>query len=465
MRYVSYVRDMTDGGHESAAQQRNIERWMSANRGAGIGRKYTDSYGSADAFRRMLGDGADRRFDCVALDSLSSCGENVTQARYALLKVFFPSGIHFLCVQDGFSSEGKSEQEVDAYFGRKTSEARSSGLARGRLKRYGLPMTGRDVRYGYKLSADGRSLIPDEITAPVVREIYRLSAEGRNCAEIARQMNEEGHTVPLKYKMDAVGCVKEQEYSWKYRAVRQILLNPIYTGQGVRKVHGVDVPLDTEPLVSREAYEDAKSRLVPRDGAHKDRKKPAFTDNAFSGLIFDAGTGKRLSCTVIPETGQKVFIPWKGYGYLSKEDRVHNIPYGEVECQVLERLRAERCLAERVVGRMADCGTELEKALATLRERAVWIFNETERLVREGNAPVDDAFVGIMEEERRIRTAFSPQNPWVKTFCVLEAGEHLTSKFLKGTVAAVRVADLQDVEITPAQNEWKRMLPREWMEG
>ncbi len=131
MRDVSYVRDMTKNGHQAAEQQYQIGHWLSEHLGESQVENYWDSYGSTDDLQRLLEDGMNHRFDCVVLQSLSACGQNLKQARYTLQKVFFPCGLHFICVGDGFSSVGKTEEEVSAYFdGGKAKQ--TGGSRRGR---------------------------------------------------------------------------------------------------------------------------------------------------------------------------------------------------------------------------------------------------------------------------------------------------------------------------------------------
>lgn len=466
MRCVCYTRDTSREGHEAAIQLQNIEAWA-LEHDAKIEERYTDSYDSLYDFRRMIQDGVDRRYDKILLDSIYACGENLNQAEQVLLDTFFPFSVHFTCVDDGFDSTAQTKSELTAYFEEKRVQSNSKDLARCRQKRYELPMTGRDVRYGYKLSENGRYLVPDEVTAPVVKEIFMLFKTGKNCIEIAEQMNEEGHIVPLKYKLDAVNCVKDQEYSWKYRAVRQILTNPIYIGQGIKRVNGQDMVLDVEPLISMEDFDKAQDYFKEKKKNHVKRHGAASKDNAFSNRIFDSKTGKRLLFMEVPETKQKVFIAWKPLCYMTIADRAHNLPYYELENIVMERLRAEKALAEKVKTRMTDCDAEVERNLNVLRNKASHLFWGMETMVRNGQTEslTDEAFTQVMKEEHLIRMAFTPQNPWVEKFSGLELGEHLTAEQVKSTVAQIRVTDLKDVEITLQESEWKQMLPKEWMEG
>lgn len=297
MRYVSYVRDMTEDGNESEVQQANIDRWMIKNTGGLPVKVYVDDYGSTKGLQSLLDDGADRRFDCVVLDSLASCGENRSQTRYALLKVLSPAGIHFLCVKDGFCSEGKSEQEVDAYFkGKKPVSA--GGTKRGR--------------------------------------------------------------------------------------------------------------------------------------------KPATPEALLDKRMIDAESGEPLTALVLP--------------------------YDEVEGMVLERLREEKHLAQCVMGRLTDCSEELDLALDPIREKATRAYAETAILLRQNIFPEFDAFEGIMEEADEINKAFSPQNPWAKTYANLKIGERLTAELARKAVPEVLVSHDGSVSIRPAEEKWKQMLPKEWIE-
>lgn len=465
MRTVSYTRNTSREGHEAVAQQQNIENWAISH-GVKIAERYTDAYDSLSDFRRLIQNGVDRQFDRIILDSIYACGENLNQARQVLLATFFPFDIHFTCVEDEFDSADKTEQETVTYFEEKRVQSNCKDFSPCRQIQYELPMTGRDVRYGYKLSEDRCYLVPDEVTTPVVKEIFTLFEAGKNCIEIADQMNEEGHIVPLKYKLDAVNCVKEQEYSWKYRAVRQILRNPIYTGQGVKKVNGQEMALKVEPLVDRKVFEKAQDYFAEKKKHHEKKQGAASKGNAFSNRIFDVDTGKRLLYMEVPETKEKVFIEWKPYCYMSLENRAHNLPYYNVEDYVMKMLRREKALAERAKEMMKDCSVEIEGRLNVLREKANSLFWETEAVVRNHSEDslMEDGFIQIMEQEQRIRKAFTPKNPWVERFCSLDLGEHLTAEQVKSTVDKILVTGLKDLEVILLENEWKQMLPKEWME-
>ena len=93
------------------------------------------------------------------------------------------------------------------------------------------------VPYGYDVSPDGKSLILNPETAPVVRKIFEWRLSGMSKGEIARFFNELAIISPGRYRfLKSDGKkFKRQEYSkWIYQNITDILRNRVYMGDLVR---------------------------------------------------------------------------------------------------------------------------------------------------------------------------------------------------------------------------------------
>ena len=125
MRLVSYTRILPFHPDVTPApiveQNEHIAKYAK-RLGTRVLKQYSDRKNDpkADtAFMQLLEDGIHRRFDTVIVDSVFYAGRCLGQAREILLLTFFPAGIHFIVVEDEFSSFGKTKEEVAKYFWRK----------------------------------------------------------------------------------------------------------------------------------------------------------------------------------------------------------------------------------------------------------------------------------------------------------------------------------------------------------
>ncbi len=175
--------------------------------------------------------------------------------------------------------------------------------------------------YGYKkdVTQKGR-LIPDENTAPVVRRIYSMAADGNSSRKIAATLNEMGVVPPLKYRVlyrdefTERGAERASD-DWNSVTIKRILKNQVYLGTtilgrtrkaSIKSKKKVPVPREEwavtegthEPLVSRELYERAQLNL---GRASKDyRQYEHVRKSIFSGVAFCEKCGSALcSCGTV----------------------------------------------------------------------------------------------------------------------------------------------------------------------
>jgi site-specific DNA recombinase len=99
--------------------------------------------------------------------------------------------------------------------------------------------------YGYRLTAAGphpnpgraasgqraHRLVPDEVTAPVVREIFQGFVGGAGVRAIAQRLTDAGIPSPSAY--DPARNSHRDPRGWAFSAVRAILANDVYTGRRV----------------------------------------------------------------------------------------------------------------------------------------------------------------------------------------------------------------------------------------
>lgn len=205
MRIVSYTRTTScfPGAEiptNVISEQNEQIRAFAEERGWKITDKYSDRKKDPKentAFERLLKDGIQRKFDAVIVASIFRAGKDLWSAREVLLQTFHYAGISFIVVEDDFISTGKSNEEADEYFDGKYGILKRENI-RYRVNernRNGI-LSWNDVKYGYRLT-DDYQLVVDDDTAPVVKRMFEMCADGMTPKEIAEVFTAEKIPIPL----------------------------------------------------------------------------------------------------------------------------------------------------------------------------------------------------------------------------------------------------------------------------
>jgi len=162
-------------------------------------------------------------------------------------------------------------------------------------------------------------LVPDDVTAPVVRQIFDMFIRGVGVRAIAQRLTDEGLPSPSAH--DRARNLHRDPQGWAFSAVRAILLNESYTGRRVwakqRKVEELIDPDDVaagnqtrlrwrpeeewvrpnerthEALIDDETYAAARGRLASSPGRER---KPRQSRHAYvlRGMLFCSVCGRRM---------------------------------------------------------------------------------------------------------------------------------------------------------------------------
>ncbi len=312
---------------ESITNQRMIITDYCKRNGIILVREFVDdgwSGGNFDrpAFMEMLVQLDKGCANTVITKDLSRLGRDMAEAsRYA--EQYLPEhGIRYMTVSDSFDSD---EDNVLAPFqfamnevylrdgSRKIKEVLKNKRENGQY--CACPP------YGYKKNPnDKHSLVPDEITAPIVKRIFEAAANGDSSRKIALDLNADEIIPPLKYRVlyrDEFGDVGAARASdlWNYTTVKRILKNEVYLGHTIlgksRKVSvkskkkvNIDkddwcITKDThEALVSESVFEKAKLNMGK--GTKKYEGYDNIRKSIFSGIAYCKKCGHALcSCGTV----------------------------------------------------------------------------------------------------------------------------------------------------------------------
>lgn len=306
---------------ESITNQRAIIRDYCEKHDIIIVREFVDDGYSGGNFERpgfqaMLDHLLAGKANMVITKDLSRLGRDMTESSYYAERYFPENGIHYLAPGNDFDSTGDNPMAPfqfamnDVYL-RDTSRKvkQTLDMKRKNGKYAACPP------YGYKKAeATTDQLVPDENTAPIVRQIFEWASTGLSTRTIANKLNEQCIIPPLKYRVEyrdkftPQGAARASDY-WNYTTVKRILRNRVYLGHTVlgktRKVNvkskkKISIPQEDwcftanthEPLVTQEQFDRAEHFLGENTKANA--ANPAFRHSIFGGIAYCAHCGTAM---------------------------------------------------------------------------------------------------------------------------------------------------------------------------
>lgn len=204
-----------------------------------------DGYSGVDNTRpeyvHMLNDVKNGLVGTVIVKDQSRLGRDHLETDRLMELVFPAYDVRFIAITDGVdSANGINEMSgirnyFNDFYARDTSKKiRAVQRAKGeRGERVGTI-----IPYGYIKDSDTKQLIPDPVTAPIVRKIFELSAEGKGDRAICNYLYENQIETPGVYEFRAKGktCkhpTLDTPYIWTQSTVRDMLSNRVYCGDMV----------------------------------------------------------------------------------------------------------------------------------------------------------------------------------------------------------------------------------------
>lgn len=272
-----------------------------------------DGYSGTDferpAFKKMLKDMNDKKFNTIIVKDLSRLGRNYIEVGNYIERIFPLFNIRFIAVNDSIDSykDPKSINNVivpfknllnDEYCRDISNKIRSVLEVKKKKGEYVSAL----APYGYiKDPEDKHHLIIDNESANVVKMIFEMSLQGYGRYTIAQKLNELGILNPYGYKMLVIkkkkGIQKDNDkykFAWDMTVVKNILADQTYCGDTVQnkgrlisyKVHKhiknpknewIIVKNTHEAIIDRETFERVQIGIINRDTrAGKDGKISIF---------------------------------------------------------------------------------------------------------------------------------------------------------------------------------------------
>ncbi len=323
---------------ESITNQRMILRKYCENNSIRILKEFSDdgySGGNTNrpAFQEMLKYLEKTKVDCVLTKDLSRLGRDMREASYYAEQVFPELGVRYVAINDNFDSMNENTLAPfqfamnDMYLREVSRKVKSTLKVKRDSGQYcACPP------YGYMKSENGKTLVPDPNTAPIVKRIFSLSSSGKSTRAIAEILTAEKVTPPLAYRIERGDSFTEKGASratnhWVNTTVKRILVNDVYLGHTVlgktqklspKSKKKIKVAREKwavtenthEALVSEDVFQLANKNLAyhtKRFEANPHYRQSIFADVAYCGLC---GHAICSSGTVYKEERKK-------YWYLS----------------------------------------------------------------------------------------------------------------------------------------------------
>ena len=260
------------------------------------------------AFQRMIADVKQGFINTILIKDLSRLGRNYLEVGN-LAEVFLPEhGCELISLNEKidemmFLRNWFNEQYCSST-SKKVKAAKKICAENGKY-------LGSYAPYGYRKNPDDKhKLVIDDETAPVVRKIYEMRAQGKGYKIIAGYLNETGVTPPREYFYRQ----REQEnpyksnHLWNDRTVHAILSGEVYIGSTVQGKVG------TVSYKNRKLIRKPKDEWITAAGTHEPiiefelwrrvqyigekryqpRAKSDGTVSIFSGLLVCADCGFKM---------------------------------------------------------------------------------------------------------------------------------------------------------------------------
>lgn len=234
-------------------------------------------------------------------------------------ELVFPSyGVRFIAVNDGVDSLFESTNDftpfrniMNEFYAKDCSRKLRSVV---RVKAESGARIGTREPFGYIKDPEDpkRRIIPDPDTAHIIKYIFQLCKEGSGPFQIAKRLTEERIPNPSAFYYHHHGVLPyggnlDDPFSWQQRTVANILENEVYLGHTVN-MKSTTISYKNKKKVFRPESEQLRFEntheaiidqhtwdIVQEIRKHKHRRDNLGEQNIYSGLVYCADCGKKMT--------------------------------------------------------------------------------------------------------------------------------------------------------------------------
>lgn len=409
VRCAVYVRKSTEEGLQTDfnsldAQREAAEAYIASQRHEGwvcLPEEYSDGgYTGANtnrpALQRLLEGIEAGAIDCVVVYKLDRLSRSILD--FAKMMEFFNKhGAQFVSVTQSFNTSTSAGRltvnllSMFAQFEREQISERTRDKMRAAKKRGrwigGMPP------FGYDVDPKGGKLLVNEAEAARVREIFGLYSDLGSLGAVANELNRRGWRTKSWTTRDG----KQREGGpWAKPMLQRLLTSPIYVGKvslGGEVFAGEHAAILDEATFARTQALLAEGRVHP---APRPRPGSANPSNyLLKNLVRCTACGSAM-CAASARKGTTQYRYYRCTKTAlsgSAACPVGNVPAGEIERLVIERIRAlgrDPALIDEVV---AKAGAAAREKVPGLREEEKALVAD-ERRLRDEAARIMQAFGG-----------------------------------------------------------------------
>ena len=342
-------------------------------------------------FLRMIKDSEKHPFDAVIVYKLDRFARNryaSANFKYKLRK----NGVQLISATENISEEPEGiilESVLEGmaeFYSAELSQKIHRGLRESAYKHNSV---GGHVPLGYKLI--NKKLVIDEETAPIVREAFKLYAEGKGVAKICKYFNEQG-------------LLTSKGKPYNRSSFSKIFRNEKYIG--TYKYHDYKAENVIPPIIDKELFDTVQTMLKEKKSTGTFEPK---TDYLLTGKIFCGHCGSRL---VGSSSGKETN---KYYQCTGKKHKFLNCKKRGVRKEVLESIvvhDAFQLLTDENIEIIADTAVRLNNkeidettnltALKSKLTQTEKILNNLLKAIETGETPeIIIKRISELEKEKR----------------------------------------------------------------
>lgn len=267
------------------------------------------------SFKRMLRDIENKKINMVITKDLSRLGRDyITTGEYT--EIYFPAKkVRYIAINDGYDSETPYtdivpfKNVINEMYARDISKKIRSAFV---VKMQEGAFIGCKAPYGYKRDpGDKHHLVIDETVSYIVKEIFRLAADGVLPVNIARILNERRILTPTLYRYTNTPYMNKDDITvnrkWTSATITKMLRNIVYLGhmaQGkTTKVSFKSNIVISNPkenwYISQNTHEALIDKetfnLASKKSKQRTCKAKGSFKNIFSGIAVCADCGRSMS--------------------------------------------------------------------------------------------------------------------------------------------------------------------------
>ena len=394
--------DGSVGESGSIQTQKTLLTQYCSERHIAIGRYYCDDGWSGTnfdrpEFKRMIDDIEAGAVNMVIVKDLSRFGREYAQMGMYIEHYFEEKGVRFISVAENIDSKNGMDNLVlpftnviNSFYARQaSSKTKAAHQARAKAGMF----IGSRAPFGYQKDPNDRHhLIVDPPAADVVRDIFKMFADGIGYVRMTKILRERGVLNPQAYfNQNNPDYYKNSDYwrkpfDWHATSIRTILKNNVYLGQtvfGRTKTKGffdktrIAAPEDEwiiventhEALITQEVWDTVHKMMQARR-----RENTGGEVNPFVGLVKCADCGSSLNASYDAKKGRyNGFSCWVYKNYGKARCTSHAIGWKTLNQLVLDDIRRNAIVARKVTQGYMDMliavKSEKQKAETDRRKR------------------------------------------------------------------------------------------------